>query len=636
MWYNKRMVVSINGKQYEFNEDEISVVEFAAKNEVDIPTLCFLKKCSNIGKCGLCTVLVNGKKTLACKKTVVDGDEIVTTNPELDEALKTRVSKLLDNHEFTCGKCVRKTNCEFLQLVVKTRARANTPYKPTEVEKNARVDSRSQSLVLDRNKCVLCSRCVATCAFATKTGSIGIGKVPALDADGHEITIRAVRPQKTEILDDGKTAISAENLCFDETNCLLCGQCLLNCPVAALKEKSHIEQVEEALADPKKHVIVALAPAIRTALGEEFGLPIGTDVTGKIYTAIHDLGANKVFDIGFAADVTIVEEGVELLKRLGFNPVFDTASGSFRVEGSKTDPESDKLPMFTSCCPGWVRQARNYFPNLVDNLSSAKSPQQIFGALSKVYYPELEKVDAKSVYMVTIMPCIAKKAEAQIHEFTQNGLREIDAVLTTREFAQLIKKKKIKFTELEDSNADAPMGEYSGAGVIFGATGGVMEAAIRSAKAIVDGTDEAHTTLDYCEIRGLQGVKSAQVKIGGVEISVAVVNGAANFFEFQQRPEFNDYHFVEVMACSGGCVNGGGQPIISAKDQLKYISGDELAPDLDIRKLRAKVLYNQDKHQLVAKHRMSHENEAVLAMYKTLGESLGTENIHKMLHYHYK
>ncbi|MDR2082987.1 MAG: [FeFe] hydrogenase, group A [Candidatus Ancillula trichonymphae] len=631
------MVVTVNGKLYECCEDEVSAVEFASRNGIDVPTLCFLKKCSNVGKCGLCAVLVNGKKTLACKKIVVDGDEIVTTSPELDEALKTRVAKLLDSHEFACGKCVRKNNCEFLQLVVKTRARASTPYKPTDAERNSRIDARSKSLALDRNKCVLCSRCVATCAFATNTQSIGIGKVPVLDAEGQEITVRAVLPQKTTTAEDGKLTVTAdENLCFDETNCLLCGQCLVSCPVAALKEKSHVEQVEEALADPQKHVAFALAPAVRTALGEEFGLPVGTDVTSKIYTAIRELGADKAFDIGFAADVTIVEEGIELLERLGFSPSFDGASGSFTVENSKTAAFSDKLPMFTSCCPGWVRQVRNYFPDLVDNLSAAKSPQQIFGALSKVYYPKLAGIDAESVYMVTIMPCIAKKAEAGIGEFNQNNLREIDAVLTTREFAQLIKKNKIKFTELEDSVADAPMGEYSGAGVIFGATGGVMEAAIRSAKAIVDGADEAHTALDYCQVRGLDGVKHTQVEIGGVQVRVAVVNVAANFFKFQSSSEFQNYHFVEIMACSGGCVNGGGQPIISSKMQLKYISDAGDAADCDIRKLRTQVLYHQDKHQTVAKHRMSHENAAVLAMYKSLGEDLGAQNAHKMLHHHYK
>jgi iron-only hydrogenase group A len=511
--------------------------------------------------------------------------------------------------------------------VVKTRARATTPFRPTEVQKNARIDERSQSLVIDRNKCVLCSRCVATCAFATNTQSIGIGKVPARDAEGEETTIRGVRPQITRTADDGKTITDAEqNYCFDETNCLLCGQCLLNCPVAALKEKSHLEQVEDALGDQEKQVLIALAPAVRTALGEEFGLPPGTDTTGKIYTAIRELGAKKAFDIGFAADITIVEEGVELLSRLGFDPAFDNSTGKFTVQKPQSANSSGKLPMFTSCCPGWVRQARNYFPELTDNLSTAKSPQQIFGALSKVYYPKLAAVDAKSVYMVSIMPCIAKKAEAGIEDFAQNGLREIDAVLTTREFAQLIKKHKIDFAALEDSTADAPMGEYSGAGVIFGATGGVMEAAIRSAKAIVEGTDEAHTPLDYCAVRGLSGVKQAVVEIGGVEVRAAVVNGAANFFKFQQSAEFQNCHFVEVMACSGGCVNGGGQPIVSAKAQL---TGG------DVREVRAKVLYNQDKHEVVAKHRMSHENAAVLAMYKTLGEELGADFAHKMFHHHY-
>jgi iron-only hydrogenase group A len=434
--------------------------------------------------------------------------------------------------------------------------------------------------------------------------------------------------------------------CFDETNCLLCGQCLASCPVAALQEKDHITRVEEALANEQKHPIIAIAPAVRAALGEEFGLPIGTDVTGKIYTALRELGFKKVFDINFAADVTIMEEGTELLHRLGIDLNIDFETGEITTTPA---PEgiSDKLPMYTSCCPGWVRQIRNYLPDQVGNLSSAKSPQQIFGAASKIYYPMLPEavnadgsaVQAEDVYMVTVMPCIAKKAEAAIDGIDASDDKDIDAVLTTRELARMIRARKIDFVNLEDSEADQAMGEYSGAGTIFGTTGGVMEAAIRSARALALGKDAEHAPLDYETVRGLAGVKEAEVQIGDLTLKVAVVNGAANFFDLQAEGKLQNYHFIEVMACAGGCVGGGGQPIINAKDRLDYIKdGEHGHPDQylqDIRMKRASVLYRQDKEGIVAKHRMSHENEAVLEMYRVLKTHPGHGLAHKIFHHTY-
>ena len=398
MWYNKYMSVKINDSSYEFVDcgNEQSIVEFAHNAGVNVPTMCFLKDCGNVGKCGLCSVMKNGKKVLACKESIEDGDEIVTIDSEsedgatLKEALTKRVSMMLDKHNFACGKCSRMSNCEFLALVKRTRARAGTPYLPSAEEVAEKGDFRSSSITIDRTKCVACSRCVASCALKTTTESITLGKLPESVGTGRGIC-PAVKPSADE-----KTV--ATDLPFDETNCLLCGQCVIACPVAALQEKSELEQVREALADDSKHVIAAIAPAVRASLGELFGMPLGTDVTGKIYTALRELGFDRIFDINFSADATIMEEGTELLQRLGL------------AEGGHGEP---KFPMYTSCCPGWVRLVENYAPELKEHISSAKSPQQIFGAAAKYYYPQVSGIPAKDVYVVTIMPCVAKKFEAQ-------------------------------------------------------------------------------------------------------------------------------------------------------------------------------------------------------------------------------
>lgn len=569
--------VVINGESYQV-EDGITVLEAARKNGIDITTLCYLKECSNVGKCGVCAVEVEGKNnlSLACLTKVEDGMVIRTDTEKVKERVKTRVSTILNKHEFKCGTCTRKENCELLKLVIKSKGKATTPFLPK--DKSEYVDERSKSITIDRTKCVLCGRCQAACATKTGTGSIKLANV------------------------DGKRIVTTiDQKCFDDTNCLLCGQCVAACPVGALNEKSHIDRVKNALADPDKHVIVAMAPAVRTAMGELFRMGYGQDVTGKLYTALRQLGFDKIFDINFGADMTIMEEATELIERMKNNGPF---------------------PMFTSCCPGWVRQVENYYPELLDNLSSAKSPQQIFGTATKTYYPHISDIDPSNVFTVTIMPCTAKKFEADRDEMEINGLRQIDAVLTTRELAKLIKDSKIPFAKLDDEEADPAMGEYTGAGVIFGATGGVMEAAIRTAKEFVE--KKELDKLDYTEVRGLEGIKEATVKVGDTDVNVAVINGSKNLTKFMESGMMNEkqYHFIEVMACPGGCVNGGGQPHVNNLDVEK----------VDIKSVRASVLYNQDKNASIRK---SHENPAIKKMYETYMGEPGHGKAHELLHVKY-
>ncbi len=569
--------ITINGnKVLVSNEDNL--IKIARDNGVDIPSLCFLEDCGNVGQCGVCLVEIEGQDALekACCLIPEDGMIINTNTERVQEAIKERVSSLLDKHEFKCGPCKRRENCEFLKLVIKTRSKASKPF--VIADKTEYIDDRSKSIVIDRTKCVTCGRCVAACKTKTGTESIKFIEV------------------------NGENIIGPDNLkCFDDTNCLLCGQCVAACPVDALSEKSHMDRVKDALENEDKHVIVAMAPSVRTAMGELFKMGYGVDVTGKIYTALRQLGFNKIFDINFGADMTIMEEATELIERI-------------KVGGP--------FPMFTSCCPAWVRQVENYYPNLLENLSSAKSPQQIFGTASKTYYPTISDIDPKNVFTVTIMPCTAKKYEADRPEMENNGLRNIDAVITTRELAKMIKDAKIDFAKLEDSEADPAMGEYTGAGAIFGATGGVMEAALRTAKDFVEGKDLEN--IEYKQVRGLAGIKEATIDIGGDDYNVAVINGSSSLFDFINSGKLDEkqYHFIEVMACPGGCVNGGGQPHVNATDRLT----------MDIRSVRASVLYNQDKN---LKKRKSHENVALNNMYDNYMGKPGHGKAHELLHMSY-
>lgn len=570
-------VITINGNEIQFSGDP-TILEVATENHIDISTLCFLEECSDIGTCGVCVVEIQGEDQLlkACVAKAEDGMIVETKTPKVEEEIKSRLSAILDKHNFKCGPCKRKENCELLKLIIKHRARASKPFIVKDPQEY--IDDRSKSIVIDRSKCVMCGRCVEACKNKTNTESIKF---------------------QTK---DNKDVIGTESFkCFDDTKCLLCGQCVIACPVDALYEKSHLDRVKEALEDPKKHVIVAMAPSIRTAMGEMFKMGYGVDVTGKLYTALRILGFDKVFDINFGADLTVVEEATELVDRIKNN---------------------GKFPMFTSCCSSWVRLVENYYPELLENLSSTKSPQQIFGTASKTYYPKVEGLDPKDVFTVTIMPCTAKKYEADREGMENYGLRNIDAVLTTRELAQMIKDSKIDFKNLEDGKVDEAMGLYTGAGAIFGVTGGVMEATLRTAKDLLEG--KSLPDVDYEDVRGFKGIKEATVEMAGKEYNVAVINGAANLFEFINSGKINEkqYHFIEVMACPGGCIDGGGQPHVPSMDRFNFL----------IKDLRSSVLYNQDRE---LPRRKAHKNAAIIKMYESYMGKPGEGLAHDILHFKY-
>jgi iron-only hydrogenase group A len=572
--------VIINGKKISF-DGERTILEIARENDIYIPALCYFKECNHKGICGLCLVEIEGKKESffrSCSTKVEDGMIINSESEFIKNEVKNEITKLLNNHDFKCGQCKRKENCELLKLVLETKARV-TEKKDFSDEEHY-FDKRSTALHINRAKCVKCGRCVASCSEKTTTKSILF----------HENG-------------EGERCIGARDLkCFDDTGCLLCGQCLISCPVDALQEASHIERVEEALNDPNKHVIVAIAPSVRSSLGEMFGMGFGADVTRKTYTALRKLEFDKVYDLNFAADVTIAEEAGELIERVSSGGV---------------------LPMFTSCCPGWIRLIEWHFPELIPNLSTTRSPMEIFGAASKYYYPKISGVDAKDVFTVCVMPCIAKKYEMERPEMETFGHKSIDAVLTTRELGYMLKLRKIDLSKLENGVVDPAMGEYTGAGAIFGATGGVMEAALRTAKDKIE--QKSLDDIEYTEIRGFKGVKESVVNIAGTDHRIAVINGANNFFKFVEEGNLaKGYTIIEVMDCQGGCINGGGQPFVDALTREK----------VDYVKLRADVLYNQDE-KLLPK-RKSHENEALKKMYEVLGCKACEGIAHEIFHTEYK
>lgn len=577
----KRVTLIINGKKIK-TEDNISLLEVARNNNIFIPTLCYLKDSLNCGKCGLCfaEVIDNGSKEIlrSCFTMPKDG-MVVNTNTDLVRNLvKSRLVEILNEHDFRCPQCERRFNCELIKLAFKYSVMPEKVYDLQYKGSLDYYDDRSKSIVINRNKCIKCGRCEAACATKTTTNSIN------LEPLGNELRVQA-----------------NNNKCLDETNCLLCGQCVIACPVNALSEKSHIDRVKEALKNPKKHVIAAIAPSVRASIGELFGMVYGVDVTGKLYRALRELGFDKVFDLNFGADLTIVEEASELVKKIKNNGPF---------------------PMFTSCCPAWIREAENYFQELLSNISTTKSPQQIFGAASKTYYPKAMNIDAKDVYTVTIMPCVAKKFECDREGMDVNGIKTIDAVLTAREFFQMVIDSQIQFEKLEDDVADPIMGEYSGAGAIFGVTGGVMEAAIRTAKDWLENADLKN--IDYKAVRGFENIKEATVNIDNKEYNVAVINGSKNVFDFINSGMLNkkQYHFIEVMACTGGCINGGGHPHVNSLDREK----------VDYRGLRGSVLYAQD-HRLP--NRKSHENSAIIKMYDNYIGTPGNEFAHEIFHVKY-
>ncbi|MBS7526974.1 [FeFe] hydrogenase, group A [Fusibacter paucivorans] len=572
----KNVTITINGNQYAVPSD-LTVLEAARTVGIDIPTLCFLKDINEVGACRVCVVEVEGARALqaSCVLPVREGMVVKTNNQRVRNARKTTVELILANHNRECTTCVRSKNCE-LQSVSEELGIRDIRY--TGAKREGKYDNFSHSIVRDSSKCILCGRCVSACKNVQ-----GIGILDFVNR-GFETTVGP-----------------AFEVSMKDAPCIYCGQCMVVCPVGALTEKPAIDKVWDALEDPKKHVIVQSAPAVRAALGEEFGYPIGTNVTGKLASALRNLGFDKIFDTNWAADVTIMEEGTELLGRL---------------------QNGGKLPMITSCSPGWVRFIEFNYPDLLDHLSSCKSPQNMFGALAKSYYAEKNNIDPKDIFVVSVMPCTSKKSEIERPELAVEGVRDVDVSITTRELARMIKEARMEFDKLEDGTFDPFMGDYSGAGVIFGATGGVMEAAIRTVADVLTGEDLEN--VDYTAVRGVEGIKEATVNIAGKDIKVAVAHNTKNaaIILDKIRAGEADYHFVEIMACPGGCVNGGGQPIQPAS--VRNV--------IDIRAERAKALYSEDAALTVRK---SHKNPEIKRLYD---EYLGEPNSHKahdLLHTHY-
>ncbi|PLX21076.1 MAG: ferredoxin [Salinivirgaceae bacterium] len=588
---SKMVNLKINGIDVSV-EAGTTILEAAEKLKIKIPVLCYHKDLCIAGNCRVCVVEVVGSRKLvaACATPVNEGLEILTNSLLVRNARKDIIELLLSEHNADCTKCYRNGNCELQDLAAE--------YKITNQDfidlahGTYTIDDLSPSIVKDDSRCIRCQRCVRTCTELQSVGALSVAH------KGSEMKISTFFDRNIR-----------------EVVCTNCGQCVIHCPTGALVEKTYIERVWDAIADPTKHVVVQTATAVRIGLGEELELDAGSRVTGKMVSALKRLGFDSVLDTDFTADLTIMEEGTELLHRLKAN----------LVEGDTSEP----LPLTTSCSPGWVKFFEHTFPDMLDHMSTCKSPQQMFGALAKTYFAKKIEVDPENMVSVSIMPCTAKKYEADRPEMRDSGQKDVDYVLTTRELAVMIKQAGIQFSDLPEEKYDSIMGQSTGAAVIFGATGGVMEAALRTAYEIVTGREVPFENLNITPVRGLEGVREASVKIEnvlpdwkfleGAELKCCVAHGLANARKVMEKVQNKEveYHFIEIMACPGGCLGGGGQPIPT---------NDE------IRKKRMDAIYEEDANMTLRK---SHENPEVVQIYKEfLGEPLGKES-HKLLHTEY-
>lgn len=551
-----------------------TILEAARIGGIEIPTLCYLKDINEIGACRICMVEVKGARSLvtACVFPVNEGMEIFTNTERVRHSRKTTLELILSTHEKSCLTCVRSGTCELQQLCKEFGVDDANRFEGEVVRYD--FDDSAAHMIRDNNKCILCRRCVAAC------NAQGIGVIGA-NARGFDTHIS-----------------SAFDKDLADVSCISCGQCIVNCPTGAIVEKDDTDKVLEAINDPEKFVIVNTAPSIRATLGEAFGMHIGTNVEGKMVAALRRLGFDKVFDTDFAADLTIMEEANELVERVKNGGV---------------------LPMITSCSPGWIKYCEHYYPELIPHLSTCKSPQQMFGATMKTYYAQKLGMDPAKMVVVGVMPCTAKKFETKRDGQSASGYPDVDIAITTRELARMINSAGIYFNHLPDEEFDNPFGESTGAATIFGATGGVMEAALRTAVKMITG--EEAPSPDFAEVRGMKNVKEAAYNVGGLDVKVAVASGTANAKYLMEKIKdgSGDYTFIEIMGCPGGCINGGGQPIQHAV----------VRNFVDLKSRRAKALYADDKNDA---KRMSHENTAIKELYDSYLEKPGSHKAHEILH----